>query len=517
MYTRDYVQRNGVPLRERALGRCSINLTNETAVVGGRRRPSVTMWRRAAHVVLAVVIVLHRVIDAHPRPRPAATAQTWVDHKEFRCPSGRYLEHLALPDRTPKLQRHVRQAIARSLVPSQLDAPVRGAHNVSLFYTHESAMWPKPARCQARRQHVCRHSPHFCLLLAQGNSPRTSLVSERHGIEFRQVWKVASSSLASFFYCNMWGDLRSEKLLPTQPPQPRSGAAASRRVVFPAREPISRFIAASIEVLERLLNHVSPSGQRMPDEMYVEPSGPLSSTTLKHSTSWYMPLQRLLNASTAEERARHTYALVAGFIDDIECGIVYSAAEHLATQMSFLTMGYTERASLDFQIRLQNVSTDLEALGETISYPRHRNTSVWKCPLGRENDAAGKARLVVGKSDFKATLTANPALMQRVCSVYIQDFLCLGFPLPAECEGGRELEWATKEATAAGSGAGATVGVGKALGAGKAAGKLGGQRARRWPDGKNEGGAGGGGGRVATQEGVLAGGGRAAQEETAPS
>ena len=76
-----------------------------------------------------------------------------------------------------------------------------------------TAAWPKPAQCQARRAHVCRFSPHFCLLLAQGNSPRTSLVSERHRIEFRQVWKVASSSLASFFYCNMWGDLRAEKLL----------------------------------------------------------------------------------------------------------------------------------------------------------------------------------------------------------------------------------------------------------------------------------------------------------------
>ena len=38
-------------------------------------------------------------------------------------------------------------------------------------------------------------------------------------------------------------------------------------------------------------------------------------------------------------------------------------------------------------------------------------------------------------------LKEYPSLMQRVCTVYIQDYLCLGFPLPAECEGGRELEW----------------------------------------------------------------------------
>ena len=51
------------------------------------------------------------------------------------------------------------------------------------------------------------------------------------------------------------------------------------------------------------------------------------------------------------ERERALYALVDGFVDDIECAIVYSAAEHLATQMSFITSGYNERAVIDFQVR----------------------------------------------------------------------------------------------------------------------------------------------------------------------
>jgi len=47
--------------------------------------------------------------------------------------------------------------------------------------------------------------------------------------------------------------------------------------------------------------------------------------------------------------------------------------------------------------------------------------------------------------------------MQRVCTVYIQDYLCLGFPLPAECEGGRELEW-LKSGGSAGGGTAAAAG-----------------------------------------------------------
>ena len=420
--------------------------------------------RRGLLDLLSVLLLLLQVVErasAHTKPRIIQDAGRKVNARDFRCPAGPYLEEVGSHDRTPRLQRHIRQALSHSLESSHLDAPVRGVHNASHFYTHESAAWPKPGRCQARRTHVCRHSPHFCLLLAQGNSPRTSLVSERHGIEFRQVWKIASSSLASFFYCNMWGDLKSEKLLPSQAPTLRpppatpaltgtTAAAPPMRVVFPAREPISRFVAASIEVLERLLNHISPGGQRMPDDMYLEPNGPFAPSVLARSTSWYEPLTRLMNA-TGGDRAQMVHDVVDGFVDDIECGIVYSAAEHLATQMSFLTSGYTERATLHFQIRLQNVTSDLERLREVIAYyPPQGNRSVWKCPLGRENDAASKGKLPISKEDFLATFRAHPSIVQRLCTVYIQDYLCLGYPLPAECEGGHELDWVPRSGAQAG-------------------------------------------------------------------
>ena len=221
--------------------------------------------------------------SGHPKPKPRHEVTKSLDWERFRCPSGHYIEPGGggpAIDRTPRLHRHLRQAVARGLVPSVLDAPPRFAPNGSTFYTHESAAWPKPARCRARRKQVCQANPHFCLILPHGNSPRTSLVSDRHGLEFRQVWKVASSSLASFFYCNMWGDLRADKLTPGQPPTALDKRSRKRAIVVPTREPISRFVASSFEVLERLINHVSPGGQRMPDDMYAEPGGPFSHTVL---------------------------------------------------------------------------------------------------------------------------------------------------------------------------------------------------------------------------------------------
>jgi len=186
----------------------------------------------------------------------------------------------------------------------------------------------------------------------------------------------------------------------------------------------------------------------MADEMYVEPTGPLSHAVLSRTTSWFAPLMRLqqTNAS-ADMRDQDLYALVDGFVDDIECGIVYSAAEHLATQMSFITSGYSERAVIDFQLKLTNISSDLDRLRAKIDYPFQGNQSRWKCPLGRENDAAAKAKLVVSKDDYLYTFAKHPELVQRLCTVYIQDYLCLGFQLPLECEGGRELAWSYSRGT----------------------------------------------------------------------
>ena len=124
-------------------------------------------------------------------------------------------------------------------------------------------------------------------------------------------------------------------------------------------------------------------------------------------------------------------AVVAGFVEDIECGVAYSAAEHLASQLSFVSAGHAERSHLDFQLRLNNVSADLERLRRVMRYrqPENASATAWKCALGRENSVEGK-RLPLSKQEFEAILRADSALVQRLCTVYFQDFVCLGYPLP---------------------------------------------------------------------------------------
>ena len=71
----------------------------------------------------------------------------------------------------------------------------------------------------------------------------------------------------------------------------------------------------------------------------------------------------------------------------------------------------------------------MERLGALIKYlnPAPRNDSVWKCPLGRENAVESKKQLMLGKGDFVAVLAKHPSLVQRLCTVYFQDFIwCAG-------------------------------------------------------------------------------------------
>jgi hypothetical protein len=170
----------------------------------------------------AVLVAVTLLTEGHPAPRRRRPAEE-SELERFRCPAGSYVDSSVQVERTARLQAHVRAALARGLAPTALDALPRALQNLSQQYTRESLAWPKPAYCRRRQAEVCSVSPHFCLALPTGNSPRASLVSERHRLEFRQVWKVASSSLASFFFCNMWGDIKLRKVAPGTPP-PSQGA-----------------------------------------------------------------------------------------------------------------------------------------------------------------------------------------------------------------------------------------------------------------------------------------------------
>ena len=76
---------------------------------------------------------------------------------------------------------------------------------------------------------------------------------------------------------------------------------------------------------------------------------------------------------------------------------------------------------LDLLLRLESIEEDLAALKRAVGY-----AAADVCPLKEERVAAQKPRGVPAKPALLALLAREPALMQAVCNIYIQDFLCLG-------------------------------------------------------------------------------------------
>ena len=84
---------------------------------------------------------------------------------------------------------------------------------------------------------------------------------------------------------------------------------------------------------------------------------------------------------------------------------------------------------VDTLLRLESISADLARFKREVGYARAD-----KCPLRSERVASDKPRAVPTSARIRRLLEAEPALLQSVCNVYIQDFLCLWYPLPPACE-----------------------------------------------------------------------------------
>merc|ERR1712176_1366222 len=79
------------------------------------------------------------------------------------------------------------------------------------------------------------------------------LVMANGGAEFRKNWKVATTTFGSYLHCAFD---RSEAV------PALSRTPADRKVIFPVRHPIDRWISAMIELLARSMNFICPGGDQ---------------------------------------------------------------------------------------------------------------------------------------------------------------------------------------------------------------------------------------------------------------
>ena len=117
------------------------------------------------------------------------------------------------------------------------------------------------------------------------------------------------------------------------------------------------------------------------------------------------------------------------FVADVECATHFPNVEHLYTQSLFLGGATSVPQSLDMLLRLESLPADVARLKRAVNY-----TGADHCPLKTERAARDKPRAVPRASILRDLLRMDRALLQSVCNVFMQDFICLGYELPEGCE-----------------------------------------------------------------------------------
>ena len=84
---------------------------------------------------------------------------------------------------------------------------------------------------------------------------------------------------------------------------------------------------------------------------------------------------------------------------------------------------------VDLLLRLETIQADLDRFKRAVGYSGRD-----ACPLRSERVASQKPAAVPTGGLVRRLLASQPALLQSVCNIYIQDFLCLGYPLPEGCD-----------------------------------------------------------------------------------
>lgn len=278
------------------------------------------------------------------------------------------------------------------------------------FVTYESGLWPRPSHCSAPHgprppRPVRDVPPGTCE--PDGLTCDKYRVSRRYRFVWHHVWKGGTTSLSPYLSCNM--DALPVPGLLRALPAPLPGYLH----VGTAREPLKRFISAFQEVYSRV--RLKPRG-------CLHRNVPWMRVAMGGNESGCAPADEPLPAA-------QLLSIFRQFVRDVQCSWHFPNVEHLYTQSLFLGGNTSVPQPVDLLLRLESLDADIERLKHAVGY-RQADT----CPLRSERVAADKPRGVPSQPSLRALLESDPALLQDVCNVYMQDYLCLGYPLPRGCE-----------------------------------------------------------------------------------
>lgn len=290
------------------------------------------------------------------------------------------------------------------------------------YATFESRLWPKPNKCRKLRDEA------WSSVHAKGHAYRPDAVptwlpkwvNTEAKLEFHQNWKVASTSYPSYLQCSFGG---------TWEQVPAATASQKDAVIAAAvREPIGRFISAASEMLERALNHWCPQGPCGPSDSF-RPG--ITEWRMRKQTTWLEVAEASSNETGNNETVR-LHRLMKALVSDTSCNYYTYACEHLSSQSSFVTQNEGIANNISVIMKLEDLEEGLSQLSGVAGSPRNES-----CELEHTNRKADKPNEVPipTSEEMLYILERDEHLMQQLCLVYAQDFICFDYELPEACKG----------------------------------------------------------------------------------
>jgi hypothetical protein len=371
------------------------------------------------------------IVSGAPSARHVSPTSQATSPMLLRCPPGTYQGDASdAASADSRLRAHLHRLLQRGYRTRRASSADLRRSAARGFITFESPLWPKPAHCHKHAGSSARRAPRPILDVPPGTCEPNGTHCDKYRIsrDYRFIWyhafKVGTTSLSPYLSCNM-------RALPVAALLHQIPAVLPGFLhVGTARSPLPRLISAFQEVYSRMRVHPSRVGRacfhRQVPWLLVagaeenstgsQPKQSPSGTTIPCADP-----SRPLKAAALR-------AIFRQFVADLECGTHFPNVEHLYTQSLFLGGNTSVPHSLDMILHLETLDADLSELKRRVGFHQPE-----VCPMKKERVAASKEPSVPTASDLRQLLHEEPTLMRSLCNVYVQDFICLGYRVPAEC------------------------------------------------------------------------------------
>lgn len=365
----------------------------------------------------------------------ARYALTMDEFKYAKCPPGVFDTPMA--NRTYMLTKmknrmhRLRSAICASKAKGWRSGNAHEGdfYKTTGYATFESGIWPKRKKCNEVIDEEWANENKIGKRYRPDVPPRwmSKMVNREANLEFRSIWKVASTAFPEYLRCRFstpW------ELTPALNP-----ATPGRPVAVAVRNPIARFVSAAGELLQRAVNHWCPNGPCDTKDGF-DVNATLDK--LAHQTSWFQLFKDQENVTFDKELL---HLVVRAMVSDTGCNYYTYAAEHLSTQTSFIAQNAGAATPVSVLLKLSEDDAPPSNMNRLWMASSTRTRTIGKqglkCSLQKRNVQTEKPNgdKVPRSSEFFEVLRDDSFLLRDLCLIYAQDYVCFNFALPDACKG----------------------------------------------------------------------------------